>query len=54
MASDGTSAEKALTAPDENDDRKPDSPTELPKRSWKYTTSNWKRCGFRLYPALKT
>lgn len=39
MATDGTSAEKARTAPDENDDRKPDSPTELPKRSWKYTAT---------------
>ena len=32
----GTSAEKAHTAPDPNDDRKPDSPRDVGKPAWKY------------------
>ncbi len=36
MAAEGTSAQKAQTAPDPDDDRKPDSPTDLPKPSWAY------------------
>ncbi|MGV1009936.1 MAG: YihY/virulence factor BrkB family protein [Dermatophilaceae bacterium] len=37
MATEGTSAVKAGTAPDPEDPRKPDSPTELSKPSWRYT-----------------
>ena len=37
MAREGTSVDKAQTAPHEDDSRKPDSPGELTKPSWKYT-----------------
>ncbi|WP_270887437.1 YihY/virulence factor BrkB family protein [Pedococcus sp. 5OH_020] len=37
MAAEGSSAEKARTAPHEDDDRKPDDLRDLPKRSWAYT-----------------
>jgi membrane protein len=37
MAREGTSAEKQQTAPPADDARKPDSPTELTKPSWRYT-----------------
>ncbi|MGB8384055.1 MAG: YihY/virulence factor BrkB family protein, partial [Dermatophilaceae bacterium] len=37
MASEGTSINKAQTAPDPDDPKKPDSPSDLPKRSWRYT-----------------
>ena len=33
----GSAAEKAITAPDPDDPRKPDSPGDLEKRSWWYT-----------------
>ncbi|MBK7721969.1 MAG: YihY/virulence factor BrkB family protein [Austwickia sp.] len=36
MAAEGTSVDKAHTAPDPDDPRKPDSPTDLPAPSWKY------------------
>ena len=34
----GTAAEKAVTAPDPDDPRKPESPPDLHKRSWLYTS----------------
>ena len=37
MASEGTSINKAQNAPDPDDPKKPDSPSDLPKRSWRYT-----------------
>ncbi len=37
MAREGTSVDKARTAPHEDDSRKPASPSELTKPSWKYT-----------------
>jgi membrane protein len=36
VADDSTSAEREKTAPDPDDPRKPDSPDDLDKRSWKY------------------
>lgn len=37
MAREGTSTEKARSAPHPDDDRKPDTPDDLTKPSWKYT-----------------
>ncbi len=37
MAREGTAATRAETAPSPDDDRKPDSPTEIDKPGWKYT-----------------
>ena len=37
MAREGTSINKAQTAPDPDDPKKPDSPADLPKHSWRYT-----------------
>ena len=37
MEREGTAADKAATAPHADDDRKPDSPPELRKASWKFT-----------------
>jgi membrane protein len=37
MAREGTSAEKAETAPSPDDSRKPDSPTDITPPSWRYT-----------------
>jgi membrane protein len=37
MAREGTSVEKARTAPHEDDGRKPDSPSDLTPPSWRYT-----------------
>jgi membrane protein len=37
MAREGTASEKAGTAPHEDDGRKPDSPTDLVKPSWRFT-----------------
>lgn len=39
MAAEGTSVTKAQTAPDPDDPRKPDSPDDLRKPSWKYLLS---------------
>lgn len=39
MADEGTSIQKAQTAPHPDDPRKPDSPDDLPKPSWKYLLS---------------
>lgn len=36
MAREGTSVEKDVTAPDPEDPRKPDSPTDIEKPSWKF------------------
>ena len=33
----GSAAVKQSTAPDPDDPRKPESPSDLPKRSWKHT-----------------
>ncbi|MCE1177729.1 MAG: YihY/virulence factor BrkB family protein [Micrococcales bacterium] len=40
MAREGTSSIKAETAPHQDDPRKPDSPTDLHKPSWKFTFKN--------------
>ena len=46
MAREGTSAEKARAAPDENDSRKPESPPDLDKGSWTYTAKKaWTEFG---------
>ncbi len=37
MADEGLAARKAQTAPHQDDPRKPDSPTDLTQRSWRYT-----------------
>ena len=39
MAREGTSVEKAQTAPHEDDSRKPDSPADLTRPSWRYTAT---------------
>ena len=46
MAREGTSVEKAQTAPHEDDSRKPDSPADLVKPAWTYTAKKaWMEFG---------
>ena len=40
MAREGTAADKAATAPHEDDRRKPDSPPDLTKPSWRFTVKS--------------